>query len=430
MTKIAMIGAGSTVFVKHLLTDLFLTPEIGAMDIALMDIDADRLETSRRVAEGLVGRTGADARVTSTTDRAAALDGADFVVIMIQVGGYRPATVIDFDVPERFGLRQTIADTMGAGGIMRALRTVPVLLDIANDMRRLCPQALMLQYANPMAMSCWALGRLAPDIKVVGLCHSVQKTSQMLADHLGEDIADISYDCAGINHMAFFTRFEKVHGDTREDLYPRLRQVEPPADERVRYDILKRFGYFVTESSEHFAEYVPWYIKADQPDLIDRFNIPLNEYPRRCEEQIARWATLEETLLSDDAPALERSVEYAADIVRAHNGGPPAVIYGNVINHGLIDNLPDGCCVEVPCVVDRSGLTPMKVGSLPVQLTSLMLTNVAAQACAVDAIVTGDREQVCRAMALDPHTGAELSLDQIWALEADLHAEHQTWLGA
>lgn len=429
MTKIAMIGAGSTVFVKHLLTDLFLTPEIGAMDIALMDIDPDRLATSGRVAENLVARTGADARVTMSTDRAPALDGADFVIVMIQVGGYRPATVTDFEVPERLGLRQTIGDTMGAGGIMRALRTVPVLADIADDMRRLCPNALMLQYANPMAMICWALGRLAPDIRVVGLCHSVQKTAQMLADHLGEDMADISYDCAGINHMAFFTRFEKLIAGGRQDLYPRLRQVEPPADERVRYDILKRFGRFVTESSEHFAEYVPWYIKRDRPDLIERFNIPLNEYPRRCEAQIERWGTLEKTLLADDATALERSVEYAADIVRAHIGGPPVVIHGNVINRGLIDNLPEGCCVEVPCLVDRSGLTPVKVGALPVQLASLMLTNIAAQACAVDAIVTGDREQVRRAMALDPHTGAELSLDQIWALEAELRAAHGELVG-
>ena len=426
MTKIAMIGAGSTVFVRKMLTDLFLTPEIGALDIALMDIDVDRLRTSETVARKIADQSGATATISAGTDRRAALDGADFVIVMIQVGGYRPATVIDFEVPERFGLRQTIGDTLGAGGIMRALRTVPVLLEIADDMRRVCPKALMLQYANPMAMNCWALDRLAPDIRVVGLCHSVQKTSAMLADHLGEDLRDISFECAGINHMAFFTRLEKHGADGVEDLYPRLRAVSPPDDELVRYEILRRFGYFVTESSEHFAEYVPWFIKGAQPDLIDDFNVPLNEYPRRCEQQIAAWADLETDLLSSDGSTLVRSEEYAVDIVRAHVTGEPAIIHGNVPNRDLIDNLPQDCCVEVPCVVDRNGLSPLKVGALPVQLASLMLTNIAPQATAVEAIVTGDHDQIARAMALDPHTGAELSLKQIWTLVDALMAAHRT----
>ena len=321
-------------------------------------------------------------------------------------------------------MRQTIGDTLGAGGIMRAMRTVPVLLEIAEDMRRVCPKAMMLQYANPMAMNCWALDLLAPDIRVVGLCHSVQKTSAMLADHLGEDLGNISFECAGINHMAFFTRLEKHGPDGIEDLYPRLREVTPPDEELVRYEILRRFGYFVTESSEHFAEYVPWFIKAAQPHLIDGFNVLLNEYPRRCEQQISDWAKLEQKLLSENPPKPKRSEEYAVDIVQAQITGKPVIIHGNVPNRGLIDNLPEGCCVEVPCVVDRNGLTPMKVGSLPVQLASLMLTNIAPQATAVEAIVTGDHDQFARAMALDPHTGAELSLEQIWMMAGSLLQAH------
>lgn len=424
MTKLAIIGAGSTVFVRKLLGDVFLSGIPRCVDVRLMDIDADRLETSAAMARTLAASTGREARILATQDRAEALDGADFVVVLIQVGGYRPATVIDFDVPQDMGLRQTIGDTLGAGGILRGYRTAPVLIDIARDMVRLCPDALMLQYVNPMAINCWALQRVVPGIKVVGLCHSVQKTSQMLADHLGEDMADIRYECAGINHMAFFHRFEKQTAAGVEDLYPRLRRVTPPEDEKVRYDILKRFGLFVTESSEHFAEYVPWYIKEGREDLIAEFNIPLNEYPRRCEEQIAGWAGMKAALDSAEGFEVTRSEEYAADIIEAHVLGTPKVIYGNVPNAGLIPNLPQDCCVEVPCLVDANGIQPVHVGPLEPQLAALMLTNIAPQACAVEAIVTGDEDQLRRALALDPHTGAELSLDQIWSLTDRMLAAH------
>lgn len=432
MTKIAFIGAGSTVFVKKILGDVLLMPELGKLDIALMDIDEARLSTSEMVANKIAKSVGSSASISATTDRPTALDGADFVIVMIQVGGYRPSTVIDFDVPDSIGLRQTIADTLGAGGIMRGLRTVPVLLDIANDMRRYCPDALMLQYVNPMAINCWALSRLAPDIKVVGLCHSVQKTSAMLAEHLGKDIADIRFECAGINHMAFFTRFEERVGGDYSDLYPQMKAFANsnavPDDERVRYDILRRFGFFVTESSEHFAEYVPWYIKSKSPQLIEEFNIPLNDYPRRCEEQIARWATMEKDLKAADKIDVTQSEEYAGQIIRASVTGEPVVIHGNVPNHDLIDNLPAGCCVEVPCLVDRNGVQPVRVGALPNHLAAMMLTNVAPQTCAVEALVTGEREHIYRALALDPHTGAELSLEQIWSLTDQLLQAHDGYL--
>jgi alpha-galactosidase len=425
MTKIAIIGAGSTVFVKSLLGDIFLSSVPGKIDIRLMDIDPARLETSKRMAQVLARSTSRDASILATQDRSEALEGADFVIVLIQVGGYRPATVIDFEIPDAMGLRQTIGDTLGVGGILRAWRTAPVLVDIARDMARLCPGALMLQYVNPMAINCWVLNRLVPEVQVVGLCHSVQKTSQMLADHLGENIRDIRYSCGGINHMAFYTRFEKREADGHySDLYPRLHQVTPPEDELVRYEILNRFDYFVTESSEHFAEYVPWFIKRDRPDLIEKFAIPLNEYPRRCEEQIKRWASMEQDIQSATQFDVVRSEEYAADIIEGMVTGVPKVIYGNVANKGYIPNLPEGCCVEVPCVADATGLTPLHFGELPPHLAALIMTNIAPQICAVDAIASNNPEQLRRAIALDPHSGAELTLDEVWDLSEALLARH------
>jgi len=424
MTKIAIIGAGSTVFVKKLLGDVFLSEIPGSLDIRLMDIDQGRLDTSEGMARTLASSTGREASIRATTDRSVALDGADFVIVLIQVGGYRPATVIDFDMPQAMGLRQTIGDTLGAGGILRGFRTAPVLVDIGRDMMRLCPDALMLQYVNPMAINCWALQRMVPGLKVVGLCHSVRNTAEMLAEHLGENVADIRYECSGINHMAFFTRFEKQTADGRVDLYPRLNQLTPPREERVRYDILKRFGYFVTESSEHFSEYVPWFIKDGREDLIDAYAIPLNEYPRRCEEQIARWDRMAGDIASAQAFEVTRSDEYASEIIEAHVLDTPRVIHGNVPNHGLIPNLPEGCCVEVPCLVDANGVQPVRSGALPAHLAALMLTNIAPQTCAVEAIVGNDPQMLRRALSLDPHTGAELSLDEIWRLTDRLLGEH------
>lgn len=419
---------------KNIVGDVLLSGNFRDCEIALMDIDEQRLETSRIVAEKLARSTGASPTILAKTDRRAALDGADFVIVMIQVAGFEPGTVRDFEVPKQFGLRQTIADTLGIGGIMRGLRTVPVLLSIADDMRELCPGALMLQYVNPMAINCWALSRMAPDIRVVGLCHSVQGTAEELADDLGEDVSDIQYLCAGINHLSFYLRFEKRRRRVGpEDLYPRLMQLAEngnyPKTNAVRYEMLKRTGYFLTESSEHFAEYVPWFIKRDRLDLIDRFNIPLDEYPRRCIDQIADWERLESTLTSSDELDCERSNEYAARIMDAVVSDSPIVINGNVRNDGLIDNLPSDACVEVPCVIDGNGVSPVRVGRLPPHLAGIMQTSINVQACTVEALATGKREHIHHAAMLDPHTAAELDLDQIWSLTDRLLDAHEGWVG-
>ncbi len=435
MTKVCMIGAGSTVFMKNLVVDILLNEIFADCEIALQDIDEDRLKTSAVVAGKIADTLSVSPRITATTDRREALEGADFVIVMIQVAGYKPGTVIDFEIPKKYGLRQTIADTLGVGGIMRGLRTVPVLLDIANDMRDVCPKALMLQYVNPMAINCWALNELAPDIRHVGLCHSVQGTAFELSKDLGVDYKSLRYQCAGINHMAFYTKFERELPDgTRENLYPKLHEIaargEEPEWNKVRYEILRRTGYFVTESSEHFAEYVPWFIKRDRPDLIEKFNIPLDEYIRRCEEQIAAWEAQERELVSANRLEVRFSGEYGAKIMRAVATGKPAVINGNMANKGLIDNLPAGACVEVPCLVDANGITPTRVGSLPPHLAAMMQTNINVQALTMEAIRTGKREHIYHAAMMDPHTAAELSLDEIWSLVDDLIEAHGDWLPA
>src|SRR4051795_7667671 len=305
MAKIAFIGAGSTVFARNLLNDIFSFPELGESTISLFDIDKERLKTSEIVARNVAKAAAADPTIEATTDRRRALDGADYAICMIQVGGYKPSTVVDFEIPKKYGLRQTIADTLGIGGIMRGLRTIPVLLDMCRDMEELCPDTTFLQYVNPMAMNCWAISR-ASKIKTVGLCHSVQGISGELARDIGVPVDEINYLCAGINHMAFYLRFER----DGQDLYPLIRQVAAegrvPEGNRVRYEMLRRLGYFVTESSEHFSEYVPWFIKRDRPDLIERYNIPLDEYIRRCEVQIADWASMRVALLDADPAALPR----------------------------------------------------------------------------------------------------------------------------
>lgn len=433
MTKVCMIGAGSTVFMKNLVGDILLNEIFADCEIALQDIDEERLKTSAVVAEKIADALSVSPKIVATTDRREALAGADFVIVMIQVAGYKPGTVTDFEIPKKYGLRQTIADTLGVGGIMRGLRTVPVLLDIAKDMREVCPNALMLQYVNPMAINCWALNELAPDIRHVGLCHSVQGTAFELSKDLGVDYKSLRYQCAGINHMAFYMRFERELPDgTREDLYPKLKEIaargEEPGWNKVRYEILRRTGHFVTESSEHFAEYVPWFIKRDRPDLIEKFNIPLDEYIRRCEEQIAAWEAQERELVSANRLEVKFSGEYGAKIMRAVTTGKPAVINGNVANNGLIDNLPAGTCVEVPCLVDANGITPTRVGKLPPHLAAMMQTNINVQALTVEAIRTGKREHIYHAAMMDPHTAAELSLDEIWSLVDDLLEAHDGWL--
>ena len=416
MPRIAFIGAGSTVFTRNLIGDVLALPELrDGTTFALMDIDPGRLETSTKVAEQLARGTGS--RVEATLDRGEALAGAAYVVTSFQIGGLE-ATRRDFGIPKRYGLRQTIADTLGVGGISRALRTIPVLLDVTRDMEERCPGALLLQYVNPMAMLCWAVARTSP-VRTVGLCHSVQHTAGELARDLGIPRDELDYDVAGINHLAFYTRLEH-HG---EDMYARLQDLTPPEGNRVRYEVMRQLGAFVTESSEHFAEYVPWFIKAGRPDLVERFDIPLDEYIRRSEAQIAEWDAMRERLEHGDADLpTGRSDEYGADIIRACETGEPFRFWGNVPNHGLIDNLPADCVVEVPCTAGANGIEPHAVGTLPRHLAALMQTNVNVQGLAVEAALTGDREHAIHAAMLDPHTAAELPLDEIRALMEELLA--------
>ena len=429
MTKITFIGAGSIVFAKNLLGDILSFPELAESTISLMDIDPVRLKTSEIVAHKIAEFFGAKPKIEATLDRRQALDGADYAISMFQVGGFRPSTVIDFEIPKKYGLRQTIADTLGIGGIMRGLRTIPVFLDICKDMEELCPDVMFLQYVNPMAMNTWAIDR-ASKIKTVGLCHSVQGTAEALAEDIGVPYNEINYICAGINHMAFYLKFEH----NGENLYPQIRKVYEAKSygrryrelaDHVRYEVFNRMGYFVTESSEHFSEYVPWFIKQNRSDLIEQYEIPLDEYMRRCEDQLAEWesekAALERGELDE---AYERSHEYGSLIIHSMETGMPRVVYGNVANRGLIDNLPQGCCVEVPCLVDKSGLQPTKIGMMPPQLAALQQTNINVQSLVVEAALTGKREHIYHAAMLDPHTAAELSLDQIWSLVDDLIEAH------
>lgn len=430
MTKITFIGAGSTVFAKNLLGDILSFPELANSTISLMDIDPVRLKTTEIVAHKMAEFFDVKPTIEATLDRRQALDGADYAISMFQVGGYKPSTVIDFEIPKKYGIRQTIADTLGIGGIMRGLRTIPVFLDICKDMEELCPDVMFLQYVNPMAMNTWAINR-ASKIKTVGLCHSVQGTAEVLAEDIGVPYNEINYICAGINHMAFYLKFER----NGEDLYPKIRQVAEAKTyargyrnlaNHVRYEMLRRTGYFVTESSEHFSEYVPWFIKHDRPDLIEQYEIPLDEYIERCEINIAEWESDKAALESGELDEVrhERSHEYGSLIIHSMETGEPRVVYGNVANNGLIDNLPQGCCVEVPCLVDKSGLQPTKIGKMPPQLAALQQTNVNVQSLVVEAALTGKREHIYHAAMLDPHTAAELSLDQIWSLIDELIAAH------
>jgi alpha-galactosidase len=427
MPKTVFLGAGSTVFARNLLGDILGHEELADSEIVLHDLDGQRLRTSELVARRVCEALKAPARISVTTDRREALDGADYAINMIQVGGYDPCTITDFEVPKRFGLRQTIGDTLGIGGIMRGLRTIPVLLAMCADMEDLCPDVWFLNYTNPMAINCRAINRISR-IRTVGLCHSVQGTAFELSHDLGIPYGEIDYLAAGINHMAFYLKFER----DGEDLYPRLRALAQssgvPDDNRVRYDVMRRLGYFVTESSEHFAEYVPWFIKRDRADLIERFNIPLDEYPRRCLAQIANWEAERERLEGDGTIEVQPSFEYAATIIRSIETGKPRVIYGNVANEGLIDDLPAGCTVELPCLVDGNGVQPTRIGALPPQIAALIRTNVNVQELTVEAALTGRVDHVYHAAMLDPHTSAELDLDQITELVDALLLAHREWV--
>ena len=450
MPKLCIIGAGSTEFTKRIVTDLLLMNEFKSIEISLMDIDVERLKVSEIIIKAIAEQLNSNPKVTSHLNRKDALKGADFVQTTIQVGGYKPSTLIDFEIPKKFGLRQTIADTLGIGGIMRGLRTIPVLEGICHDIEEVCPEAIWLQYVNPMAMNMIAINKIAPEIQTVGLCHSVQGTAEMLANDLGENIDDIEYSCAGINHMAFYTKFEKkCFNGINEDLYPKLKMLADKVvdgshsssrsqnkeihgralSEKVRYEMLIRLGYFVTESSEHFSEYVPWFIKQNRPDLIKKFEIPLDEYIYRCEASIEQWRDYEKAISKESHLETFKSNEYASEIIKAKFTNQPVKIYGNVSNkHNLIPNLPNDCCVEVPCIIDGKGIHPQAVDPLPLHLVSLIQTNINVQKLTVEAIIMRKKENVYHAAMLDPLTSSQLSTDEIWNLVDELILAHGNYI--
>ena len=425
---------------KNILTDILLESELNSSEITLYDIDSSRLKTSQIVADKIASSLKVSASINSTNDRKKALKEADFVIVMIQVGGYKPSTLIDFEIPAKYGLQQTIADTLGIGGIMRGLRTVPVLVEIAEEMLELCPRAMMLQYVNPMAINCLGLSHFVPELRYVGLCHSVQGTVADLARDIGEDFNKIEFECSGINHMSFFTKFaKKLNNGSTEDLYPKIFQKGETGDfgtnwdgcsNKVRYEVLKKLGYFVTESSEHFAEYTPWFIKSHQKDLIRKFDIPINEYIRRCEKQILEWDKQEKDMLSNPKIDKYKSVEYASRVILSMITGKKDIIYGNVLNTNLIPNLPNNSCVEVPCVVQKDDLVPQVVPPLPIHLANLIQTNISVQQLTVEALKTRKKDSIYYAAMLDPHTAGELNLDQIWKMVDELIDAHGSMLPA
>ena len=432
MVKITFIGAGSTVFAKNVLGDVLLTPSLHEAQIALYDINEERLKESELMLRTINQNCNQNrATIRSYTDRKEALRDATFVVNAIQVGGYEPSTVIDFEIPKKYGLQQTIGDTMGIGGIFRALRTIPVMLEFAREMEEVCPDAWLLNYTNPMAMLTMAVLK-ATKIKTVGLCHSVQVCVPDLFKGLGiqddYDLNDFQWKIAGINHMAWLLEIN-YQG---EDFYPVIRQkaleMTLPHADAVRYELMRNFGYYVTESSEHNAEYHPYFIKSTYPELIERFAIPIDEYLRRCVAQIAGWEEQRDAIVHNGELTHVRSLEYASYIMDAIATGKPTMIAGNVMNNGLISNLPTDCCVEVPCLVDKNGIQPTFVGDLPTQLAALNRTNINVQQLTVEAALTLDRDKIYQAALLDPHTNSELSIDDIRHLVDDLIEAHGDYL--
>jgi alpha-galactosidase len=437
MAKIAFMGAGSTVFAKNVLGDCMLTPALQDAHIALYDVDGKRLQESRNMLENMnqhlnAGRATIAAHL-GAANRKEALRGADYVVNAIQVGGYEPSTVIDFEVPKRYGLRQTIGDTLGIGGIFRALRTIPVMLDFAREMEEVCPNAWFLNYTNPMAMLTGAMLRYTP-IRSVGLCHSVQVCATGLLSNLGmlEGVKKLQWKIAGINHMAWLLEIT----DGGVDLYPEIKR---RAQERmrewrkqgakknwdmVRLEIMLQFGYYVTESSEHNAEYMPYWIKSQYPGLIEEFNIPLDEYPRRCISQIKGWEKQSAALVNNPKIEHRRTHEYGSYIMEAIETNTPLRLGGNVLNTGLVTNLPSKAVVELACLVDRNGIQGCYVGDIPEQCAALNRTNINVQILTIEAAMTRKREHIYHAAMLDPHTGSELTLDQIRGLCDDLIEAH------
>ena len=434
--KLAFIGAGSTIFMKNIVGDMLHFEALRDARISLMDIDPGRLAESELVARRMIAAMGTGAEVEATTDRLRALEVADFVVTAFQIGGYRPSTVIDFDIPKAYGLRQTIADTLGVGGIMRGLRTVPHLWDVAADMARVCPDAVMLQYVNPMAINCWALAERYPQVRTVGLCHSVQNTVEELAHDLDLPKDEIRHRVAGVNHVAFFLDLEH----RGRSLYPLLREgyaagrlPKPPTHHlrcpnKVRYETMMHLGYFCTESSEHLAEYVPWFIKDGRDDIIEEFGIPLDEYPKRCVEQAEGWAAQAQAMTGTGEIDVAKSHEFAAEIMDAMVTGRPHVITGNLPNRGQMPQLPMGAIVETPTLVDGNGLQPSVIDDVPPQLIALMRSQINVQELTVRALLDENREHIYHAAYMDPHTAAELDLRQIRNLVDDLIEAHGAML--
>ena len=437
MPKITFIGAGSLAFTHNLCNDILLAPALQDGTIMLMDIDPRRLEQSRQIVQAIADKRKLPARIEAATDRAQAIRGADYVVTTFQQGGLE-AYQYDIEIPRKYGVEQCVGDTLGPGGIFRALRTIPVLIELCAEMDKLAPDALLLNYVNPMAANCWAVAE-ATGRPHVGLCHSVQGTSEMLANWIEVPYKEVSFLCAGINHQAFFLEFRRF----KEDLYPRIREaIQRPAvygEEPVRIDLMKHFGYFVTESSGHASEYVPYFRKSEKmvsEELVPKFTDEANYwlefgrtggYLHHCQRRLDEFEQKHEAILAED-PSLERTHEYGSYIIEAIETANPIRINGNVPNAGLIENLPEGCCVEVPCLVDSNGIQPTKVGKLPPQLGALNRTNVNVQELIVEAARTGKREAIYHAAMLDPLTAAVCTLPQIRSMVDELVEAQQRWV--
>ncbi len=441
MPKITFMGAGSTVFAKNILGDAMMTDALKDSEIALYDIDGKRLKESALMLNNLNSSVNESrAKITShlgVRSRKKALKGADYVINAIQVGGYEPGTVIDFEIPKKYGLKQTISDTLGIGGIFRGLRTIPVMLDFAEEMESLCPDALFLNYTNPMAIVTGAMLRHS-NVKTVGLCHSVQACVPRLLQRLEIDVNpdETQWRIGGINHMAWL--LEVTHEG--RDLYPEIKKralamnkaarrkdAEKHGD-MVRFEIMRRFGYYVTESSEHNAEYMPYWIKAAYPELVEEFNIPIDEYIRRCINQIAKWEKQRDEIVNNTRLSHSRTHEYGSYIMEAIETGKPVRIHGNIMNTGLIPNLPAEACVEVPCLVDRNGVQGSYFGPIPTQCAALNMTNINVQLLTIEAAMTGNRDTVYHAALLDPHTSAELSMDDIVKMCDEMIDAHGDYL--
>jgi alpha-galactosidase len=425
MSKITFLGAGSSIFAKNVLGDCMRVEALQDFEIALFDIDHERLKDSEQMLNNIKMNLESTVNIVSYTDRKDALRDAKYVINAIQVGGYDPSTIIDFEIPKKYGLRQTIADTVGIGGIFRGLRTIPVMMDFAQDMQEVCPDAWFLNYTNPMAALTGTMLRYT-GIKTVGLCHSVQGCAEDLLKSLDMPTDNIQWEIAGINHVAWLLEINR----NGEDLYPEIKRralekQKEKHNDMVRFELMLRFGYYVTESSEHNAEYHPYFIKSQYPELINRFNIPLDEYPRRCINQIEEWKKMREDLVNDENLSHERTNEYGSYIIEAMETNQPIKIGGNVLNTGgLISNLPENACVEVPCLVDASGISPIYVGELPEQLAAINRTNINTQLLTIQAAMTGKKEHIYHAAMLDPHTSSELSIDDIVAMCDELIEAH------